>query len=201
MKKTILFAALAAVAMSASAQWFDFKNNVHRYEIGLNLGVAGMNSEFRDFGIGASVSAWGVYLDFITAGPMYKHDSRVASMNDPVDQRLIPDSTTTAINIGYQIPVLPWLRVMPLVGVNVNTSGYTDMSRIETETSSSDDYTTVNIVHPYDSERTWTSFNFGGGLVVSPFMWLSVYGVYTTNAIYGGITVNLSGLFEAIEGE
>lgn len=197
MKKTVLLmAAVLAVTMSANAQWFDFKNNVHRYEIGANFGVAGMNSEFRDFGIGASLSAWGGYLDFITAGPMYKHDSRVASMNDPVEQRLIPDSTTTSINLGYQIPVLPWLRIMPLVGININTSGYTDMSRIETETSGSSDNVTVNIVHPYDSEHTWCTLNYGGGLVVSPIRWISVYGVYTVNAIYGGITFNLSALAE-----
>ena len=196
MKKSIIIAAMMAVAMGASAQWLDFTNNANRYEIGINLGVAGMNSEFHDFGIGASLSAWGVYLDFITAGPMYKHDDRSASMNDPVELRLLPDSTTTSINLGYQIPVLPWLRVMPLVGININTCGYTDMSRTQTETSEYGNTVNVNLVHPYTEERTWASFNFGGGLFISPVKWVSIYGVYTINAIYGGLSFNLGALAE-----
>lgn len=196
MKKSIIIVAMMAVAMGASAQWLDFSNNADRYEIGVNLGVAGMNSEFRDFGIGASLSAWGVYLDFITAGPMYRHDDRTASMNDPIELRQLPDSTTTSINLGYQIPVLPWLRVMPLVGININTCGYTDMSRTQVETTDYDQSVSVSLVHPYTSEDTWTTFNFGGGLVISPVRWVSIYGVYTTNAIYGGLSFNLSALGE-----
>ena len=197
MKKTVLLiAAVMALSMSANAQWLDFGNNKDRYEIGVNLGMAGMNSEFRDFGFGVSLSAWGVYLDFITAGPMYRNDDRTASMNDPVALRLIPDSTTTSINLGYQIPVLPWLRVMPLVGLNVNTCGYTDMSRTQAETSGSGDNITVNLVHPYTSEHTWCTLNYGGGLIISPIKWMSIYGVYTINAIYGGLTFNLSALAE-----
>lgn len=196
MKKSIILVAMMAAVMSASAQWFDFSNNKHRYEIGVNLGMAGMDSEFRDFGVGVSLSAWGVYLDFITAGPMYTHDDRSASMNDPVELRLIPDSTSTSINLGYQLPILPWLRIMPLVGLNVNTSGYTDMARTRAETSGSGDNITVNLVHPYDSQHTWCTFNYGGGLVISPVRWISIYGVYTTNAIYGGLSLNLSSLAE-----
>ena len=37
-------------------------------------------------------------------------------------------------------------------------------------------------------------FNFGGGIVISPIKWVSLYGVYTKQAIYGGITFNLSPL-------
>ena len=48
MKKTVLMiATLVAVTMSANAQWFDFKNNVHRYELGLNLGMTGINTGFE----------------------------------------------------------------------------------------------------------------------------------------------------------
>ena len=178
--------------MSSRAQWFDFSENVHRYEIGFNLGMVGVNSEFQDFGWGASISAWGVYLDFLSAGPMYKYDNRVASMNDPANVRYLPDSTTTTINLGYQIPVLPWLRVMPLVGLNVNTSGVTDMATHNAQTSGTGDNVSVELYHDYNKEYTWTYFNFGGGLVISPIKWVSIYGVYTKHAIYGGVTLNLS---------
>ena len=195
MKKTVFFlAALMAVAMSANAQWFDFKNNVHRYEMGVNLGMAGTNTEFHDFGFGISLSAWGVYIDFLNAGPMFKYDNRVASMNDPANLRFLPDSTTTTVNLGYQIPVLPWLRIMPLIGFNVNTSGHTDMATHNAQTSNSGDYVSVELYHDYNREYTWTYFNFGGGLIVSPMKWFSIYGVYTTHSIYGGVSFNFGAL-------
>ena len=111
MEKTVLFAAMMALVVGANAQWFDFKNNVHRYEIGVNLGVAGLGTEFNDFGIGASLSAWGVYIDFLSAGPKYKYDNHVSDMTNP--SAMVPDSTAWTLNVGYQIPVLPWLRIMP----------------------------------------------------------------------------------------
>ncbi|MCR5445262.1 MAG: hypothetical protein K6E96_06235 [Bacteroidales bacterium] len=195
MKKTVLLlAAVVAMAMSANAQWFDFKNNVHRYELGLNLGLTGINTGFEQFGMGASVSAWGVYLDFTSAGPMYKYDNHVASMNDPENLRLKPDSTTTTINLGYQIPVLPWLRIMPLVGFNITTSGHTDMATHNAEVNGDGDYVNVELYHDYIREYRWSYFNFGGGIVISPIKWVSIYGIYTTRAIYGGITFNFSAL-------
>ena len=199
MKKALLIFAMGVLlSMSANAQWFDFKNNVHRYEIGVNLGMAGMNTGFHDFGFGASLSAWGVYLDVLAAGPMYKYDNRVASMNDPANVRFLPDSTTTTVNLGYQIPVLPWLRVMPLIGFNVCTSGHTDMATHSAEVSNNGEYVNVELYHDYNREYSWTYFNFGGGLVVSPLKWLSVYGVYTTHSIYGGLSINLGGFSDFV---
>ena len=200
MKKTVLMiAALVAVTMSANAQWFDFKNNVHRYELGLNLGMTGINTGFEQFGWGASLSAWGVYLDFTSAGPMYKYDNHVASMNDPENLRLKPDSTTTTINLGYQIPVLPWLRIMPLIGFNITTSGVTDMATHNTEVSGDGDHVNVELYHDYNRESRWSYLNYGGGLVISPIKWFSIYGVYTNRAIYGGITFNFGALSTLVE--
>lgn len=196
MKKALVIVALVAATMSASAQWLDFSKNVHRYEIGVHLGMVGPSTGFHGLGFGASLSAWGVYLDVISAGPMYKYDNRVASMNDPYNVRFLPDSTTTAINLGYQIPVLPWLRIMPLIGFNLNTGGHTDMATHNAEVSGSSDNISVELYHDYNSENTWTYFNYGGGLVISPVKWISIYGVYTTHAIYGGISLNFSALSE-----
>lgn len=195
MKKGFILVALVALTMSVSAQWFDFSNNVHRYSIGINLGQAGASPQFHDFGMGISLSAWGFYADFISAGPMYKYDNRVASMNDPANLRFLDDSTSTVVNFGYQIPVLPWLRIMPLVGFYVNTWGYTDMATHNAETSGSDEYVTVSLTHDYTSVSSRTYFNFGGGLVITPVKWVNIYGVYTTKAIYGGISINLDAFF------
>ena len=197
MKKTLLLAALVAVAMSANAQWFDFKNNVHRYEIGVNLGMPGLNTEFYDFGIGASLSAWGVYIDFLHAGPKYKYDNHIADMTNPA--AMVPDSTTWTLNVGYQIPVLPWLRIMPIIGHCHNTSGYTDYSTVNVEVSGDEYSATGQMYHDYIKQKGHGTLNFGGGLIVSPIRWMSIYGVYTTHAIYGGITFNLSALSSLAE--
>lgn len=42
----LIFAMGAMLSMSANAQLFDFKNNVHRYEVGFNVGLAGQGTEF-----------------------------------------------------------------------------------------------------------------------------------------------------------
>ena len=195
MKKALLIFAMGALlSMSANAQWFDFKNNVHRYEIGVNIGMAGIGTEFHDLGFGASVSAWGVYLDVLSAGPKYQYNNHVEGFSR--GNALVPDSTATTVNIGYQIPVLPWLRVMPLIGFCRNTSGYTDFSTVNIDINGSDNSTTGQIYHDYIKEHGHGSFNFGGGLVISPVKWVSVYGVYTPRAIYGGVSLNLSTLAE-----
>ncbi len=199
MKKIVLVATMMVLTLGANAQWFAFHNNVHRYEIGLNLGMVGPKTGYQQFGAGASLSAWGVYLDFIGVGPMYKYDNRVASMNDPVNLRYLPDSTTTTVNLGYQIPVLPWLRIMPLIGFNITTSGVTDMATHNTEVNSDGDYVNVELYHDYNRESRWSYLNYGGGIVISPIKWVSIYGVYTTRAIYGGITFNFGALSTLVE--
>lgn len=193
MKKTLFLAALLAVTVGANAQWLDFSNNANRYEVGLNLGMAGLNTEFHDFGFGASLSVWGVYIDFIEAGPMHKYDNHVADMYS--SQALVPDSTAWTLSVGYQIPILPWLRVMPLIGHCHNTSGYTDYSTVNIETSGSEYSSTSQMYHDYIKQKGHGSLNFGGGLVISPIKWMSIYGVYTNHSIYGGVTFNFGGLY------
>lgn len=190
MKKTVfILAAMMAVAMSANAQWFDFRNNVHRYEIGINLGVAGLGTQFHDFGFGASLSAWGAYLDFVSAGPMYKYDNHVNVGN----AAMVPDSTATSISLGYQIPVLPWLRIMPIIGHTHVTSGYTDFSTVNVEVNENSGQMYHDYVKVGPARHYW---HFGGGLVISPVKWVSIYGVYTTHAAYGGLSFNLGALMD-----
>lgn len=190
MKKTVfILAAMMAVAMSANAQWFDFRNNVHRYEIGINLGVAGLGTQFHDFGFGASLSAWGVYLDIVTAGPKYKYDNHV---NVGI-AAMVPDSTATSISLGYQIPVLPWLRIMPIIGHTHVTSGYTDFSTVNVEVNENSGQMYHDYVKVGPARHYW---HFGGGLVISPVKWVSIYGVYTTHATYGGLSFNLGALMD-----
>ena len=77
MKKVALFMALfTMVTLSAKAQWFNLSNNMNDVTIGLNLGAVGydfdgrqINNAYNGFGIGASFSLLGVYVDFIYQSP------------------------------------------------------------------------------------------------------------------------------------
>ena len=181
-KKSFILMALLALTFSAKAQWFDFTNNV-RASIGLNFGCVGyqfgpqgLNPGFADFGMGACLSLGGVYVDFIYQGPEHRYSNEVG----------VPDwndHTALTINAGYQVPVLPWLFVTPLVGYSNETTGITRANNIHAEES--------NIVHKYEREHIYHHFNYGVGLMVRPFRWVEIGAVATSHAIYGNISFSL----------
>ena len=193
MKKSIIIVALMAMFMGASAQshWFNFANNKDRFGVGFNCGLVGWHTEFSDFGAGASINVMGVYLDYMQAGPKYKYDNHVIDA-------LYEDSVAFVINAGYQIPVLPWLRVMPMVGYCQTNNGYTDATTVNVEV---DDDHSARIYHDYyvaaGSRRH--HFNFGAGLFVQPIRWLEIYAVGSMNALYGGISINLGAMKDFTE--
>lgn len=197
MKKIILFAAMMAVAVGANAQWLDFSNNARRFEVGVHLGLAGTGTNFTGIGWGGNLNVCGVYVDVLKAGPMYKYDNHI----DVGPTAMVPDSTAMTISVGYQIPILSWLYIMPVVGHCHTTSGYTDFSTVNVEVNGSDNYTSAEMYHDYvkvGASRHY--FNFGGGVVLAPVKWFSLYGVYTKHAAYGGLSINLTALYER-EGE
>ena len=99
------------------------------------------------------------------------------------------DHVAFCINAGYQIPILRWLRLMPLIGYAQTNDGITDASVTiwEIDEDSSDTY------HPYKVTRGSRShyFNYGGGLSIQPCKWFSINLIATNNALYGGVGVDL----------
>lgn len=188
MKKCFILAALLAVAMSANAQWFNFSNNNNRYGAGGHIGLAGWNSEYSDFGTGFSLSAWGVYVDFLQGGPEHKWDNHV------VDTKY-NDSVAFHINAGYQIPILPWLRIMPMVGYCQTNAGLTDATTVNINV---DEDHIADMYHDYDVTPGTRKhhFNFGCGLFVQPIRWVEIYAVGSRYAIYGGISFNFGSLVD-----
>ena len=179
----LLVAMIMSLTLGAKAQWFDFSKN-ERMSIGLNVGVVGyrldnqgLNTDYSDIGIGVSFSLMGVYADFIYQKPEHRYSSEVG----------VPDwndHTALAINVGYQLPVLPWLFVTPLVGYSNETTGKTRANSITAENSS--------IVHRYDVEHRYHHFNYGVGIMVRPFPVVEIGAVATTHAIYGNISYSFS---------
>lgn len=181
MKRLLIIAALVAVAFSANAQVFDFSNNNNRYEFGLTLGQAGSFTQYADFGMGLSAMVWGGYIDFIKSDAQHKYDNHVSDTT-------WNDTEAFSINLGYQIPILRWLRVMPLVGYSQTNEGITDGSTVNISSSEN----SGTMYHDYDvtpgSRKHY--FSYGAGLSVQPLRWFSINAVVTSKAIYGGISLN-----------
>ena len=167
MKKVALFAVLfSMVTLSAKAQWFDFSQNTHDATVGLNLCMVGYHlgnhqaeKDLSGFGFGVSASLVGFYADFIYQNPEHRWDRKVTQVE-------YDDHTALAINVGYKIPVLPWLNIIPLIGYSNETTGKTLGNSIGVDTESH------SIYHDYKVEHRNNHFNYGVGLSVKPIKWL-----------------------------
>ena len=185
MKKVALFAVLfSMMTINAKAQWFDFSQNTMDASIGVNIGMVGyhfngeIDKTYNDLGFGISFSLVGVYLDFIYQSPEHKWGNKITP-------DMYHDHTALTINLGYKIPVLPWLNFTPLIGYSNETTGWTDCSTVNVE------YESHSIYHDYDVENRYNHFNYGVGLSLKPIKWLEVGGVCTAHAVYGNISVNI----------
>ena len=185
MKRCVLTTLLMVLAMNANAGWFDLSENKGRCGLGVNMGFVGWNTRYGDFGWGPSINVNGVYLDFLSGGPAHEH-SKVRQG----EGHLFNDSTAFLANVGYQLPIFPWLRVMPLVGYCQTDAGVTDVSKTYGQHFG---YAVTNSYHPYivtpGTRRHY--INFGVGVFVQPVQWLEVYAVGSLHALYGGISINL----------
>lgn len=106
MKRLILSLVLLSVAVCAHAQLFDFSSNNNRYEAGLNFGQMALNTQYARFGVGLNTLAWGVYLDLNMTAAQHKFDRKIGDTQWNDDEFF-------NINLGYQIPILSWLRATP----------------------------------------------------------------------------------------
>ncbi len=193
MKKCILSLAVLFSAIYASAQsgavaeigkeykLAEFNLNANRLEAGFNIGQAGSFTEYAAFGTGANILYNGFYLDFIKAEPHHKYFSEISDTD-------WNDSCAYSINLGYQVPIVKWLRIMPLVGYAQTNYGITDGSSYSISADND-----ISWYHNYKvtpgSRKHY--FNYGGGISIQPIKWFSINAVATRRAIYGGIAVNL----------
>ena len=181
MKRSIFFAAIMAFVLNANAQWFDISNNKGRADLGVSFGMAGIGCDYHSFAFGGGLSVYGVYIDFLYGAPEHKYDKHVV----PV---MYNDTSVLDINIGYQIPVLPWLRLMPLVGHCHTSAGLTDATTVNIEV---DGDHSATMYHDFNVTSRKHYLNYGCGLIIQPIRQASIYAVYTRHAIYGGISISL----------
>ena len=184
MKKIVILIALVTLAVSASAQqMFDFQSNTRRLEAGLIFGQVGTSTPYARLTLGASVMAYGVFVDYLKSEPQHRYAN-----TDELSDDKWEDSVAYCINAGYQIPIFDWLRIMPIVGYAQTNEGITDGSKLRVDT---DEYSST-LYHPYKvTPGTRTHyFNYGGGLSIQPCKWFSINLAATRYALYGGIGIN-----------
>ena len=181
-KKTFILVTLLVLSLgSAKAQWFDLSNN-QRFSIGANIGCVGYNlngqgidKQYAGFGTGINMSMAGVYVDFIYQSPEHRWGRRISP-------DMYYDHTALAINVGYQVPVLPWLFVTPVIGYSNETTGWTDCSTLYV------DFRKRTLYHPYKRDHVYSHFNYGVGLMLRPFEFIEIGAMATSHAIYGSIS-------------
>ena len=178
----ILVVALFFLASGAKAQWFDFSSNIGRMDAGINFGQAGSFTDYARLGLGANVCIYGFFVDWLKAEPQHKFTGDVSDTK-------WHDTVAFCINAGYQVPVLSWLRLLPMAGYAQTNEGITDGSSLRVD-SDEDGFT---LYHPYkaDPDSRMHYFNFGCGLSIQPCKWFSINAVASRYAIYGGISLNL----------
>ncbi len=166
--------------LSKEIELFNFSLNSKSLEIGLNLGQVGSFTGRERFGIGASISYAGVYVDFLHADPQHRYFSY------DVDT-FWNDNEAFCINAGYWIPVFEWLRIVPLAGYAQTSEGVTDGSTSHYSGDESGSWVHDYTVTPGSREHY---FNFGGGISIRPVKYFSINVMATRRAIYGGIVLN-----------
>ena len=178
MKKTILVLAILLGSISANAQWLPVGEvNFKHYGVGFQAGALGLGKEVTRFAIGANVLAYGVYMDFLYSAPQHAHDPKVT---------LWDDNSGYAIHVGYQIPILTFLRVIPIIGYAEVNKGITDGTKYSYDYSVTDKRWVIN----NEYTKTWDDGGFdAGGSVVLNIGKVNVFVTGTMSSVYGGVGV------------
>ena len=185
MKRLIISLVLLSVTVCARAQLFDFSSNNNRYEVGMNFGQMAFNTQYARFGVGLNTLAWGVYLDLNMTAAQHKFERKFSDTQWNDDEFF-------NINLGYQIPVLPWFRMMPLIGYAQTNEGITDASTFNINPG--EELSSMYHTYAVTPGSRIHYFNFGGGVSIQPLKWFSINFAYTRYAVYGGLAIDIDAL-------
>ena len=185
MKRLIISLVLLSVTVFAHAQLFGFSSNNNRYEVGMSFGQMAFNTQYARFGMGLNMLAWGVYLDINMTAAQHKFDRKISDTQWNDDEFF-------NMNLGYQIPILPWLRIMPLIGYAQTNEGITDASTFNINPG--EDLSSWHHTYTVTPGSRVHHFNYGGGVSIQPLKWFSVNFAYTRHAVYGGLAIDIDAL-------
>lgn len=178
MKKTVLSLAILFSCLTASAQWFPFADvNFGHAGIAFQGGALGLGKEVTRAAFGANLLVYGVYIDALYAGPQHKHDPKLDTWDD---------NNAISVHLGYQIPIIEYVRIIPIVGYAQVSKGITDGTDYNVEYSTSSRSWLVNNKYT----KTWKEgyFDAGGSIVVNIGP-ANIFLTGTMCSVYGGIGV------------
>lgn len=173
MKKNILTLLFTLLTISVNAQTFFERNK--NISFGIQFGAVDHHNN-TDMGfqtLMATVSCYGVYLDIGGWPRAYGSDARIDKWDDEY---------CIAFHIGYQLPILDWLKITPIIGYYNHESGYTDGY-----------YWKVNqygIDNKFVALDELNGFDYGGNIQID-IKRFSIFGTFTKNMWYAGIGFNL----------
>lgn len=94
-----------------------FYYSIHTANMGLTLGGIRNNNYSNESSIGAYISVYGFYFDFLLSPAAYRGSKYVGEWKD---------SMAYALHGGFQIPIVECLQITPLLGVALYSEGTTD---------------------------------------------------------------------------
>ena len=178
MKKIVLALAILLSGITAKAQIFPFAEvDFGHFGIAFQAGAIGIGKEVTRAAFGANLLAYGVYLDFLYAGPQHKSDPKVDIWND---------SSGYSVHLGYQIPITEYLRIIPFAGYAEVNRGVTDGTDYSYEYSTTNKRWNVN--NKYTKDWRAGGFDAGGSLVINIGP-ANIFLTGTMSSAYGGIGV------------
>lgn len=173
MKNRILIVFLLSISIGVNAQIFTkeaFEVANDKWAIGIGGGILNDKDMYGDrVGVfAANVTVKGFYGDFVMN---YYNDHK----ND-VGVSKWKDNRNFAWHVGYQLPIIDRLRIIPVVGLHLVDEIHTDGSN----------YT---IEHGYIENSSYSTnmerkFDFGG-IVVYNIKHFNIYAAYTHACLYG----------------
>lgn len=173
MKRLFLtFAFIIASITSFGQAFFERNKNV---SFGVHFGaVDNLNGTHMGFQtLMVSMSIYGVYADIGGWPSSYESDVRIDTWDD---------EKCSSFHVGYQFPVLTWLKITPLIGYYNHQIGTTDGSEWKV--------TNYGIHNQFTSDEELLGFDYGGSVQID-IKRFSIFATFTKNMWYGGIGFNI----------
>ena len=173
MKKIICAILFVLISICTNAQSFFERNK--NVSLGIQFGAVDQHNhtEMGFQTLMVNTTCYGVYLDVGGWPRSHGDDVRIDEWDDEY---------CFAFHLGYQLPVLKWLKITPIAGYYKHESGYTDGSH----------WKVVNygISNKFVAQDKLNGFDYGCNIQID-IKQFSIFGTITKNMWYAGIGFNI----------
>ena len=155
-----------------SKKWFETNYNI---SLGIMYGNVGACGEPSETAWGINLQIFGLYFDCLVKPRNHGNDVAIDKWKE---------TEAITYHFGYQIPIVQYIRVIPVIGYSSVKTGITDGHNWKD--------TSNGISNAFYSDKENKGFDYGG-VVVLNYKCLCLYGAYTNrNHLYGGLGIEYS---------